>query len=136
MRKILYFAFAIILALVVYGSQSSNEINSGYFEPYKIKNSTSIMTFSIDNSNYRPGQTINFAGKVNNFNEGTKVQIKIIDPLKNTIAQFGSFVNRFGIFTGYYIIPGTVPNGKYLLNVYYEGDQNRKITSLSVNISL
>src|SRR3989442_14262083 len=135
LRKILYFALGMILVLVIYGSQSSNEIFSGYFEPYKIKNSTDIMTFSIDNSTYRQGQTINFAGKVNNFNEGTKVQIIIIDPLKNTIAQFGSLVNRYGIFNGYYDIPGTVPNGKYLINSYYEGDQNKKIVSLSVNIS-
>src|SRR2546427_139927 len=135
LRKILYFTLSIILVLVIYGSQSSNEIFSGYFEPYKIKNSTDIMTFSIDNSTYRQGQTINFAGKVNNFNEGTKVQIIIIDPLKNTIAHFGSLVNRYGIFNGYYDIPGTVPNGKYLINSYYEGDQNKKIVSLSVNIS-
>src|SRR5439155_13499717 len=135
LRKVLYFALAIILVLVIYGSQNSNEINSGYFEHYKIKNSTDIMTFSIDNSTYRQGQTIYFAGKVNNFNEGTKIQITIIDPLKNTIAQFGSLVNRYGIFNGFYDIPGTVPNGKYLINSYYEGDQNKKIVSLSVNIS-
>src|SRR5437867_799546 len=124
-----------IFVHVIYGRQSSNEIYSGYFETYKIKNSTSIMTFSIDNSTYRQGQTIYFAGQVNNFNEGTKVQIIIIDPLKNTIAQFGSLVNRYGIFNGFYDIPGTVPNGKYLINSYYEGDKNKKITSLSVNIS-
>src|SRR5712692_546461 len=99
MRKILYFALAMILALAIYGSQSSNEIYSGYFEPYKIKNSTDIMTFSIDNSTYRQGQTINFAGKVNHFYEGTRVQIKIIDPFKNTIGQFGSLVNSYGIFS-------------------------------------
>src|SRR2546425_5841169 len=124
-----------ILVLVIYGSQSSNEINSGYFEPYKIKNSTDIMTFSIDNSTYRQGQTIYFAGQVNHFDEGSKVQITIIDPFKNKIAQFGSLVNRYGIFNGYFTIPGTVPNGKYLLTSYYEVDQNKKITSLSVNIS-
>ena len=93
------------------------------------------MTFSIDNSTYRQGQTIYFAGQVNHFDEATKVQITIIDPFKNTIAQFGSLVNQFGIFNGFFTIPGTVPNGKYLLTSYYEGDQNKKIISLSVNIS-
>src|SRR5437899_906655 len=134
-KKILSFALATILVLAVYSTQSSNEINSGYFEPYKNKNSTDIMTFSVDNSTYRQGQTIFFSGKVNHFTEGIKVQIKIIDPLKNTIAEFGSLVNRYGIFNGYYSIPATVTNGKYLITSYYEGDQNRKLTSLSVNIS-
>src|SRR5437899_3870354 len=134
-KKILSFALATILILAIYASQNSNEINSGYFEPYKNKNSTDIMTFSVDNSTYRQGQTIFFSGKVNHFTEGIKVQIKIIDPLKNKIAQFGSLVNRYGIFNGYFTIPGTVPNGKYLLTSYYEVDQNKKITSLSVNIS-
>src|SRR5437899_8380403 len=72
LRKVLVFSLAIIFILVIYGTQSSNEIYSGYFEPYKIKNSTDIMTFSIDNSTYRQGQTIYFAGQVNHFYEGTR----------------------------------------------------------------
>src|SRR5439155_21756452 len=98
-------------------------------------NSTNIMTFSIDNSTYRQGQTIYFAGQVNHFDEGAKVQITIIDPFKDKIAQFVSLLNRYGIFNGNFTIPGTVPNCKYLLTSYYELDQNKKITSLFVNIS-
>ena len=67
LKKILSFALATILVLAIYASQSSNEINSGYFEPYKNKSSTDIMTFSVDNSTYRQGQTIYFSGKVNHL---------------------------------------------------------------------
>src|SRR6267143_1283108 len=104
MNKTLYFILPMILLLGIYGSQISYE-KSGYFEPYKIQKSNGIMTMSIDNSTYKQGQTINVLGKVNHSSENVSVDIKIIDPTKNTVGDFHGQVNKFGIFTIFYVIP-------------------------------
>src|SRR5437016_6909061 len=93
------------------------------------------MILSIDNSTYRQGQIISFIGKVNHYNQGAKVHFQIIDPFKNTVSDFNELVNRFGIFGGSFQISETLPDGKYLIKAYYDGDPSRKLVSLSVNIS-
>src|SRR2546427_1751475 len=132
--KILYFAVPMIVLLCIYSSQASNEM-SGYFQAYNIKNSNDVLILSIDNSTYRQGQTISILGKVNHYNQGAKVHIQVIDPLKNTVSDFNELVNRFGIFGGFFDISETLQDGKYLINAYYDGDPSRKQLSLTVNIS-
>src|SRR3989442_1138457 len=93
------------------------------------------MTLSIDNSTYKQGQTIYFAGKVNQYDQGAKVHLQIIDPIKNTVSDFRNLLNRAGVFSGSFPIPETFSDGKYIITAYYEGDPNKKQVSLKVNIS-
>src|SRR2546427_154405 len=132
--KILYFAVPMIVLLGIYSSQASNEM-SGYFQAYNIKSSNDVLILSIDNSTYKQGQTISILGKVNHYNQGAKVHIQVIDPLKNTVSDFNELVNRFGIFGGFFSISETLQDGKYLIIAYYDGDPSRKQLSLTVNIS-
>jgi len=134
MHKILYFVLPVILVLGIYGSQTSYQI-SDFFKPYNVKNSNNIMTLSIDNSTYKQGQTIYFAGKVNQYDQGAKVHLQIIDPIKNTVSDFRNLLNRAGVFSGSFPIPETFSDGKYIITAYYEGDPNKKQVSLKVNIS-
>src|SRR3989441_953781 len=134
MHKILYFVLPVILVLGIYGSQTSYQI-SDFFKPYNVKNSNNIMTLSIDNSTYKQGQTIYFAGKVNHYDQGAKVHLQIIDPVKNTVSDFRNLLNRAGVFSGSFPIPETFSDGKYIITAYYEGDPNKKQVSLKVNIS-
>ena len=134
MHKILYFVLPVILVLGIYGSQTSYQI-SDFFKPYNVKNSNNIMTLSIDNSTYKQGQTIYFAGKVNQYDQGAKVHFQIIDPIKNTVSDFRNLLNRAGVFSGSFPIPETFSDGKYIITAYYEGDPNKKQVSLKVNIS-
>src|SRR3989475_440517 len=134
MDKILYFALAVVLLVCIYSSQTSNEM-TGYFQAYNIKSSNDVLILSIDNPTYRQGQTISILGKVNHYNQGAKVHIQVIDPLKNTVSDFNELVNRFGIFGGFFDISETLQDGKYLIIAYYDGDPSRKLLSLTVNIS-
>ena len=134
MNKILYFILPMILVLGIYGSQTSYE-KSGYFQPYNINKSNAIMTMSIDNSTYEQGQTINVYGKVNHSSEGVSVIMKITDPAKNVVSDFHAAADRFGIFSGFFVIPDTFSSGKYVLNAYYEGDPNKTLLSFDINIS-
>jgi len=124
-----------ILVIGIYGSQTSNELISGYFKPYTVKNSNDIFTISIDKPAYKPDQTINILGKVNHYSEGTKVTIEITGPDKSVVGNFDSLLDRFGIFTSYYNIPGAASNGKYILSAYYDGDPHKKQVYLIINIS-
>jgi len=134
MDKILYFVLPVIVLLGIYSSQASNE-TSGYFQAYNVKNSNDIMILSIDNSTYRQGQIISFIGKVNHYNQGAKVHFQIIDPFKNTVSDFNELINRFGIFGGSFPVSDALPDGKYLITTYYDGDPSRKLVSISINIS-
>src|SRR5437870_3229563 len=134
MHKILYFVLPVILVLGIYGSQTSYQI-SDFFKPYNVKNSNNIMTLSIDNSTYKQGQTIYFAGKVNHYDQGAKVHFQIIDPVKNAVSDFRNLLNRAGVFSGSFPIPETFSDGKYIITAYYEGDPGKKQVSLTVNIS-
>src|SRR5438552_1986825 len=134
MHKILYFVLPVILVLGIYGSQTSYQI-SDFFKPYNVKNSNNIMTLSIDNSTYKQGQTIYFAGKVNHYDKGAKVHFQIIDPVKNAVSDFRNLLNRAGVFSGSFPIPETFSDGKYIITAYYEGDPGKKQVSLTVNIS-
>src|SRR5437870_3950302 len=134
MDKILYFIVPMIVLLGIYCGQTSNEI-SGYFQPYNVKNSSDIMIISVDNSTYKQGQTIQIVGKVNDYNEGGTVQIRIVDPSRNEVSSFSGLLNEFGIFYGSFAIPETFSSGKYLINAYYEGDPNKNLITLKVNIS-
>jgi plastocyanin len=120
--------------LVIHGSQTSSEF-TGYFKSNNIKNSTDSMIISIDRPSYKQGQTINFIGKVYHYNEASRVNIKITDPSKNTVADFNSFLNRFGIFTGAFDIPTSYPDGKYIIDAKYQGDSKAKPISLKMTIS-
>ena len=132
-NKILCFALPVIILLGIYFTQTSNEM-SGYFEAFKIKNSNDVMILSIDNSTYKQGQAVSFLGKVNHYNQGAKVHFQIVDPFKNTVGDFNQLVNRFGIFGGFFPIPEEFPDGKYLINAYYDADPSRKLVSLAINI--
>jgi len=123
-----------ILVLGIYGTQTSYE-KSDYFVPLHVEKSNDIMIMSIDNSNYKQGQIMNVTGKVSHSSEGASVLMKIIDPTNNTIGDFHSAVNRFGIFTQFYVIPDTFSSGKYTVNAYYEGDPKKTLLSFDINIS-
>lgn len=124
----------IILVLVIHGSQTSDEF-TGYFKSNNIKNSTDSMIISIDRPSYKQGQAINFTGKVYHYNEASRVNIRITDPSKNTVADFNSLLNRFGIFTGTFDIPTSYPDGKYSIDAKYQGDSKTKPVSLKMTIS-
>lgn len=133
-NKILYILLPMILIIGIYGSQTSNEL-SGYLKLYAVKASNDILAISIDKSSYKPGQTISIAGKVNHFDEGTRVIIMIAGPDKSIVGNFNSFVDRYGNFVSFYDIPDTVSSGKYVLTSYYDGDSHKKQVSLVINIS-
>jgi plastocyanin len=133
-NKILYFILPMILVLGIYGSQTSYE-KSGYFQPYGIKKSNDIMIISIDNPTYKQGQTINILGHVNHYTQGVSISLRMIDPAKNIVGNFHILVDRFGIFTGSFVIPDTFPSDKYVLNAYYEGDLKKILQSFVINIS-
>jgi plastocyanin len=132
--KGLYCIVGVLLALVIFGTQTSNEL-TGYFKPYSVANSNEIFTISVNGSSYYQGQTIYFLGKVNHPDEGGKVDIQIIDPFKNTVTSFTSLLDRSGIFISSFPIPVSFQNGKYTIDVYYENDPGAKHISLQVNIS-
>jgi len=134
MNKILYFVLPMILLLGIYGSQTSYE-KGGYFVPYYVKQSNTIMTMSLENSTYEQGETINVYGKINHSSEGVSVLMKIIDPAKNVVGDFHAATDRFGIFTQFFVIPDTFPSGKYVLTAYYEGDPKKTLLSFEINIS-
>jgi len=120
---------------VIHGSQTSNEF-TGYFKSNNIKNSSDAMIISIDKSSYKQGQTINFTGKaLDHYNEASRINIQIIDPSKNIVANFNSLLNRFGIFSGTFDIPTTYSDGKYILDAKYQGDLKEKPLSLKITIS-
>lgn len=134
-NKILLLAtLTTVLVLAIHGNQTSSEF-TGYFKSNNIKNSSDSMIISIDKSLYKQGQTINFTGKVYHYNEASRVNIRIIDPFKNTVADFNSQLNRFGIFTGSFNIPITYSDGKYILDAKYQGDSKIQPLSLKITIS-
>ncbi|HYL65695.1 MAG TPA: plastocyanin/azurin family copper-binding protein, partial [Nitrosopumilaceae archaeon] len=133
-NKILYFVLPMILVLGIYGTQISYE-KSGYFVPLHIEKSNSIMIVSIDNSNFKQGQSMNVTGKVNHSTEGVSVLMQIIDPTNKVVGDFHSAVNRFGIFNQFFNIPDTFSSGKYILTAYYEGDPKKTLLSFNINIS-
>jgi plastocyanin len=132
--KILYLVLPMILVFSIYDCQTSYEF-SGYFKPNNVKKSNDVFTISIDKSSYKIGQTINISGKVNRFDEGTKVNFAITGPDNSNVSKFSSLVNRYGIFTSSYNIPDTSSIGNYTLSTYYDGDPNKKQISLGINIS-
>jgi len=134
MNKVIYFALPLVVLVGIYSSHTSNEM-SGYFQAYNIKNSNEILILSIDNSTYKQGQEISFLGKVNHYDQGAKVHIKIIDPFNNVVSDFNELINRFGIFGGSFSIPGGFSDGKYLITAFYDGDRSNKLVSLGINIS-
>ena len=131
---ILYLILPIILVLVVYSSQTSYEL-TGYFIPNNIKNYNNVMIISIDKSSYQQGQTINFTGKVYRYDQGGRIDIRIMDHSKNIITSFNSVLNSYGIFGGTFDIPTTFSNGKYTLDAKYQGDLKGKPLALNMTIS-
>src|SRR5205807_1883514 len=97
---------------------NSNE-TTNYFLPYNIKNSSDVLTISVSNATYMPGQTIYFLGKVNKYNENAKVHLDLSDPANKIVSDFNSLVDSHGIFSGNFIIPNSFSNGKYLLSAFY-----------------
>ena len=131
---IFYIILPIILILGIYGSQNSYEL-TGYYKLYNIKNSNDGLTLSVDNYTYKQGQIIHLAGKANHYNEGGKINIRITDHSKNTVANFDSLLDRYGIFKYSFDIPTTFSNGKYLLDAHYIGGSYTKPVIIGISIS-
>jgi plastocyanin len=134
MDKTFYFILPVFLILGICAIPTSSEVNN-YFLPYNIKNSSNILTISIENSTYIQGQTINFIGKVNNWNEGARVHVGLNDPGNKTIGDFNTLVDSHGIFSGFFNIPKSSSNGNFLLSAYYYSDPAKQEVTLVIPVN-
>ena len=134
MDKIIFLLIIIIPALGIYTAQFSHGTIRD-FHLYPLKTSNDILAISVDNSTYKQGETVQIAGTINTFNEGARVNIKILSSDQTIVSDSDALLNRDGIFREGFLIPQEFSNGQYTIKAYYKGDLKRNEVSLEITIN-
>ncbi|UTN04706.1 carboxypeptidase-like regulatory domain-containing protein [Flavobacterium bizetiae] len=93
------------------------------------------VAFYLDRAIYRPGQTVYYKGiaihKKNNKNiivPNTTFNIIVEDVNSNTIQEFNITTNKYGSFSGEFILPKTGPTGNFTMKAEEPDNYEKDIT--------